>query len=240
MLLSFPIKSWTEYDLNHNYRHVLITCFIFHITLALGAESLLKHESVEYPLHLVSRPEDTISKLPETKRQHLYTAIARLLSRYDARWRALDHGENDGFHGAGPTRSLLLGILTKQGTKLKPRLFVDLSSLTLGVLVPWTRCHYSEYPAMRSVLDSIASALEAGKPQRSEPSPSLWLRTVLVDIRESMEANGDAWGPQTLESLQRFVRVLKDRCDYQSWSDEERKALVDVFRMSKSIDGAGI
>jgi hypothetical protein len=240
MLLSFPIKSWTEYDLDHNYRHVLITCFIFHLTLAHGTESLLKHESVGYPLHLVLRPEDTISKLPETKRQHLDTAMARLLSRYDARWRTLDHGENDGFHGAEPTRSLMLEILTKQSTTLKPRLFVDLSSLTLGFLVPWTRCHYSEYPAMRSVLDSIASTLDTGKLQRSELSPSLWLRTVLVDIRESMKANGDAWGPETLESLQSFVRVLKDRCDYQSWSDEERKALVDVLRTSKNVNGAGI
>ena len=240
MLTSFPIKSWTEYDLDRNCRHVLITCFVFHLTLAPGTESSLKHESVEYLLRLISRPEDTISKLPESKRQHLDTAIARLLSRYEARWRTLDHGENGGFHGAEPTRSLLLEIVTKQSAKLKPRLFLDLSSLALAMLVPWTRCQYSEYPAMQSVLDSIASALDTGGLQPLEPSLSLWLRTVLVDIRNSMKANADAWGPETLGSMQRFVGVLKERCDYQNWSDEERKALVDVFRTSKRINGVGI
>lgn len=247
MLRSFPDNDWRDHDSDHSHRHVLITCLLLQVVSANSQNVRYEVNLIERLAGLLAHDEHAISTVSERKQKGLESVLSSTFSGFGERRRSRKYnvdGDDGDVDQIGPdlrsTRAILLEAVVKQSTLNRAPVFLALCSATLVLLVPWTQCQLSEYPAMQKTLEAMTgflSRVPVDAKTMGRYRTKSWITLCLQDLRKSLKLNRLAWGTKTTGILGKFMQVLHDRFEFASWSDEERRAFVDVMRESNcSLD----
>ncbi|KAF6764619.1 hypothetical protein DFP72DRAFT_868706 [Ephemerocybe angulata] len=234
MLAAFPPAPWKPADLDYNYQHALITCFLFH---TVSCNDHAHHSDLEVAktiADLLVHDDGTIAQLSESNQKHLESALALSLARFANAFKTWQGDSAPPASDVTATRTVVLEAVVKESSKDRPAVFLALGSAALALLAPWTQSQVNEYPAMQRTLDAMASFLNRVDVRGVNRQRQPWLVQCLESIRDSFRGNPSAWTSAPSSSFANFIASLRERCGFSGWSDMERKALVDVLRESRT------